>query len=131
MPQLEKDEGNEKIVELYKLNITEAITMKNAGVSFAEIEEYLDRENIPYEGDTYLDHPDFDNVFVWFGNEHFIDAFVELLNEGEIHLRPTVKFTYVLDGKVPKFKTAKRPPEDGYVDLRWAPYAVYMGDGIE
>lgn len=121
----------EDILDLYKSLITEVLAVKKAGVSFVEIEEWLEREDIPYDGDYYLEHPDYDNVMIWAGNEKFIDSVMELLDGGEIHLRPTAAFTYVLDGKVPDKEVAKLPPKDGYKEVRWVPYAVYLGDGMD
>ena len=112
-----------------KADILEIIKERQPGTSFAELDRLLEGRGYDVEGEHWFGHPEHGNVFLWFSmSEPYLDALLELMDEGVIYGESTSPLVYIFDGKKPNFDIAKRPPKDGYVEPRWAPYTLYTAN---
>lgn len=105
----------EKVEKMAK-QITEYVRTYK-GVSFVELTKLFGDDA---KGRWVIEEPK--NCFWWTGmSKDFVDAVRLCLDRGEIRAKGTSAFIYYVDGKVPRFPVAKRPPKAGYKKPRWVP----------
>ncbi len=89
-------------------------------VSFAEISQFVDHEG----GDQALYYPNYENIVLWAGlSEETAKAIQYLLNGKKIFIHPASELTYLADGRIPSFPTAKSLRQ--YKEPHWMPTCLH------
>lgn len=104
------------------------IRRHRTGTSFVELVAAIGAAGVPTEGDQALFLPGDRNIVLWVGvTQQVVDVVNELLTAKLAHLHPTQPLTYFIDGQVPTFPVAQRPPAGGYKEPHWAPVVINAG----
>jgi hypothetical protein len=87
------------------------------GLSFVNLKDAIGADA---DGETEIDHGEFDNIVFWTGMSlEFVAAFRELMTERVIELNSTPSLTYMIDGRMLRLPLAKRLRH--YKEPHWAP----------
>lgn len=93
-----------------------------SGVSFVELDLHIDGFT---GGDRAIEI--LPNLILWVEmTETATNAIRLLKTSGRVVFTPTNPLVYFIDGRVPKYPTASRPPKGGYKDIHWAPVCLGM-----
>jgi hypothetical protein len=99
--------------------------IKNRGISFAELEQELENNNINPKGDYWLPYKSCKNTYVWVNmSETFINAIISLLREFKIRLIECSKLIYLVDGVSLSLPIAIGKERD-YKTEHWLPMLIY------
>jgi hypothetical protein len=101
--------------------LVEFITARD-NVSFVELERWLEEHGVSARGEIELSLTDVPNLVLW---THMSDRFAEIVEDlrtdGRVMLEPSHFLVYFIDGRVPGYPVARRPPKQGYRNPHWAP----------
>ena len=99
------------------------IKKSKIGISFAEIEQELENNNINPKGEYWLPYKSYKNIYIW-GNmsENFINAIISLIKEFKIQLMECATIIYYIDGHVMTLPIAKK--ERDYQTEHWLPMLI-------
>ncbi|NYF57875.1 hypothetical protein [Micromonospora purpureochromogenes] len=104
------------------------IRRHRTGTSFVEVVGAIDAAGVPTDGEAALCSSRDPNILYWVGvSSEVVDAVTELLRAKLVHLHPTEPLVYHIDGQVPMFPIAQRPPSAGYKEPHWLPAVLNAG----
>ncbi|WP_428025084.1 hypothetical protein [Arcobacter sp.] len=98
---------------------------RSEGISFAQIENMFDDNNIDYNGDHIIRSSKYKKIYYWLNmSDDFSRAIIELRKEDKIEFSECNVIIYLADGKIIKDPLARKAIE--YKEPHWLPVLIKM-----
>jgi hypothetical protein len=111
--------------EKMKAMILNLLKERSEGISFAQIEDMFEDNNINYNGDNVVGPSRYKNMYYWINmSDEFSETIIQLKEEDKIKLSVCNVIIYMADGKIIKYPLAKQAIQ--YEEPHWLPVIIKM-----
>jgi hypothetical protein len=111
--------------EKMKAMILNLLKERSEGISFAQIENMFDDNDIDYNGDHIIGSSKYKKIYYWLNmSDDFSSAIIELRKEDNIEFSECNVIIYLADGKIIKYPLARKAIQ--YEEPHWLPVIIKM-----
>lgn len=105
--------------------IYDYVESKNGGITFAELDNWLEQNQVDYKGSCCIAYNEEFNIMAWINmSEYYMESIAELVQENKIDIQQCSVMSYLREGKIIRLMICKNICK--YEKTVWLPCEINL-----